>query len=81
LVNRVLPDAEVEAEGLVSAARIAAGAPLAARGHKVASRRALDPAGLSEADRAATFAACDSADYHEGVRAFLAKRKPGFTGA
>jgi enoyl-CoA hydratase/carnithine racemase len=51
-----------------------------ARGHKRPARRALDPRALSEADWAAAFETCDSADYREGVRAFLAKEKPVFKG-
>ncbi len=80
LVNRVFADAEAEAEALAAARRIAAGAPLAARGHKVFARRARDPASLTEADWAEPFRACDSEDYQEGIRAFLAKEKPVFKG-
>ena len=80
LVNRVVPDADLAAEAGAAAARIAGGAPLAARGHKRLARRALDPRPLSEEDWAAAFEACDSADYREGIRAFLAKEKPVFKG-
>jgi enoyl-CoA hydratase/carnithine racemase len=80
LVNRVVPDEELAAEAAAAAARIAAGAPLAARGHKRLARRALDPRPLDEADVMAAFEVCDSADYREGVRAFLAKEKPVFKG-
>lgn len=80
LVNRVVPDEELAAEADAMAGRIARGAPLAARGHKRLARRALDPRPISEADWAAAFEVCDSADYREGVRAFLAKEKPVFKG-
>jgi enoyl-CoA hydratase/carnithine racemase len=80
LVNRVVADADLAAEAGAAAARIADGAPLAARGHKRLARRALDPRPLSEGDCAAAFEACDSADYREGIRAFLAKEKPVFEG-
>ncbi|NIR97587.1 MAG: enoyl-CoA hydratase/isomerase family protein, partial [Gammaproteobacteria bacterium] len=43
LVNRVVPDEDLAAEAEAMAARIARGAPLAARGHKRLARRALDP--------------------------------------
>ncbi len=80
LVNRVVSDEDLEAESAAMAGRIARGAPLAARGHKRLARRALDPRPLAEADLMAAFEVCDSADYREGVRAFLAKEKPVFKG-
>jgi enoyl-CoA hydratase/carnithine racemase len=80
LVNRVVPDEELAAEAGATAERIARGAPLAARGHKRLAHRALDPRPLSEQDWAAAFETCDSADYREGVRAFLAKEQPVFKG-
>ncbi|MCG8356934.1 MAG: enoyl-CoA hydratase-related protein [Kiloniellales bacterium] len=80
LVNRVVPDEAVETEAMATARRIAEGAPLAARGHKRFVRRAADPRPLSEAEWREPFQSCDSADYHEGVRAFLDKRKPAFEG-
>lgn len=80
LVNRVVPDEAVEEEGRATARRIAAGAPLAARMHKRFIRRAADPREFSELEWREPFMACDSADYHEGIRAFLAKEKPVFHG-
>jgi len=80
LVNRVVPNEDLAAEADAMAARIAGGAPLAARGHKRLARRALDPRPLTEADCDRAFEACDSADYREGIRAFLAKEKPVFKG-
>ena len=80
LVTRVVPDAALDEEAAAAARRIARGAPLAARAHKRFARRALDPAPLSEAEWREPFELCDSADYREGVRAFVAKEKPMFKG-
>lgn len=80
LVNRVVPDDEVEKEAMATAGRIAAGAPLAHRFHRAFTRRALDPRPFDEAEWKAPFALCDSRDYAEGIRAFLAKETPRFEG-
>lgn len=80
LVNRVVPDEEIEAEALATARRIAEGAPLAHRFHRAFTRRALDPRPFTQEEWRAPFALCDSADYAEGIRAFLAKEKPRFDG-
>ncbi len=81
LVNRVVPDAELEAEVAATAARIADGAPLVHRWHKQFIRRLLDPRPLSAEELEEGFAAMATEDYRIGVAAFLAKRKPGFTGS
>ena len=81
LVTRVVADENVIDEAYATAARIAAGAPLVARAHKRLVRRlAADPGPLSEAELCDNFAYLDSADYREGLAAFLAKRKPQFRG-
>lgn len=80
LVNRVVPDADVEAEAQVTARRIAAGAPLAARWHKQFLRQLEAGQPLSEAERDEGFRCYDSDDFRVGYSAFLGKTVPAFTG-
>ena len=80
LVNRVVPDEAVEDEAYASAGRIAEGAPLVARWHKKFALRLLDPRPLTDAEREEGYACFDTEDYKIGRDAFLAKKKPGFTG-
>ena len=80
MVNRVVPDADVEKEAYATAQRIAAGAPLSARWHKKFAKRLLDPRPLTAAEREEEFACFATEDYNIGYRAFLAKKKPEFEG-
>jgi len=80
LVSRVVADGELEAEVMATAARIAEGAPLANRATKRFVRRLAEARPLSPDEVAEAYALCDSADYAEGLAAFLAKRKPKFEG-
>lgn len=80
LLTRVVADAEVETEARESARRIAAGAPLVARWHKQWIARLATGAPLTEDEKRASFAFLDTADYREGLAAFLEKRPPRFTG-
>src|SRR5215470_20043723 len=80
LVNRVVPDGEVEAETLATARCVAAGAPLVARWHKKFAQRLLDPRPLTAEEYDESFACFDTEDYRIGYRAFLAKQKPEFRG-
>ena len=80
LVNRVVDDAEVVEQGYATARRIANGAPLVARWHKKFARRLGEnrPLAKEEADEA--FACFDTEDFRAGLRAFMDKTKPVFTG-
>ena len=80
LVTRVVPDAEVANEARATAERIAEGAPLVARWHKKFARRLSDPRPLSAAEADECFECFDTEDFRIGYAAFLAKRKPSFTG-
>lgn len=81
LVQRLVDDECVVAEAEATAARIAAGAPLAARLNKRALRLIAPQPVFSEADRQALASYASGPDHREGIGAFLEKRKPSFTGA
>jgi len=82
LVNRVLPMAELADFTRDYCARIAENAPLTIAAAKQVISELTKPEGA--VDRAALEAAVErcfaSADYAEGRRAFIEKRKPRFTG-
>ncbi len=80
LVNRVLPDGEVEAEAYATAGRIADGAPLVARWHKTFIRRLEAGAPLSAAELDEGYACYATEDFRIGYSSFLAKTKPDFKG-
>ena len=80
LVNKVVPDAEVEAAAYDWARKIAEGAPLSARWHKQFIYRLLDPAPLTDAERDEGYDCFDTEDFKAGFTAFLEKRTPEFTG-
>jgi enoyl-CoA hydratase len=81
LVTRVVADAEVDTEAAATARRIAFGAPLVARAHKQLVRRMVAVArALDAAELQTSFSYLDTADYAEGMAAFLEKRPPQFRG-
>jgi enoyl-CoA hydratase len=82
LVSRLVPDADVESEALSLAARIASLPPLAVQAAKQAilmSENLSLEAGLY-LERRSFEGLFASADKREGMRAFLQKRPPKFTG-
>jgi len=80
LVNRIVPGADLERETAAMAAALAAGPPLATRNGKRLLRQSLSqPLSVQLDAEATSFGACAaSADFVEGVRAFLEKRAPRF---
>ena len=82
IVNRVVPAAELEAETMKLAAQLAASAPLALRGMldcvNVGGECGLEEGLEYEAAQFGLVFSTD--DMREGTGAFLAKRKPAFSG-
>jgi enoyl-CoA hydratase len=82
LVNRVVPEAELEATVNAFAATVSANAPLTMKAAKLAidaAKEDADKRRMAEID-AAIKACFASQDYIEGRRAFMEKRKPRFQG-
>ncbi len=81
IVNRLVTAQEIETTVRELAAGIAANAPLTLRATKEMIRRILAKRRLPAGDDADVVEMCyTSADFREGVTAFLAKRKPVWTG-
>jgi enoyl-CoA hydratase len=83
LVNRVVPDDQVGKIAEETAQMIAANAPMTVESVKYIVSQTVAPESardLAECD-ARVLACFESADYIEGRRAFLEKRKPNFVGA
>jgi len=82
LVHRVLPDAELEryVDGVIET--LCKNAPLAIANSKTILEQYVKSAGAPDTARmrAAIERCAKSADYVEGRRAFMEKRKPRFTG-
>ncbi|WP_374490228.1 enoyl-CoA hydratase/isomerase family protein [Zoogloea sp.] len=80
LLSRVVDDERVEQETNATVQRILKGAPLVARWHKQWVRRLQTGHALSLEEKRAAFDFLGTADYQEGLTAFLAKRSPVFKG-
>jgi enoyl-CoA hydratase len=82
LVNRVVPDADLEAYVTEYADTIAANAPLTVNAVKYIVGQAVTDESQRDLARAAELVkkCFDSKDYVEGRNAFMEKRKPVFTG-
>lgn len=82
LINRVVPAAQLETETRALARQIAAGPPATLALAKSLLNRAatLDLAGALELEAFSQSHAITSEDHAEGLRAFLERRRPHFTG-
>ena len=81
IVNRLVPAGEIDRIVRELAAEIAANAPLTLRATKEMIRRVLAKRRLAHGEDADMVEMCyTSADFREGVTAFLAKRKPKWSG-
>jgi enoyl-CoA hydratase len=80
LVNRIVPDSEVDEVTNRTARNIAAGAPLVARWHKKFVQRLREPEPLTAVDLDEIYDCYDTDDYRVGRQAFLAKKTPEFHG-
>jgi len=81
-VNRLVPAAALEGATRDYALAMAAGAPLTIAAHKRAIQEVLTPSGARDLDAVRELArrCFDSADYQEGIAAFLDKRPARFQG-
>jgi enoyl-CoA hydratase/carnithine racemase len=81
LLSRLVSDAEVAAEAMALAHRIAEGSPLSARFHKAALRKLRGKLPITAEDNQAMNGFVETADFANATRAFLARRKPVWQGS
>lgn len=80
LITRIARAGELAGTVQALVERLAAGSPQSHRNHKKFTLRCLEKRPLSEEDLRQSYAAVSSEDYREGIAAFLARRRPVFTG-
>jgi enoyl-CoA hydratase/carnithine racemase len=80
LINRVVAKQSIQSEAMALAQQIADNAPLTIRATKEMTRRLMDPRSPVHGDSDLIEMCYMSADFKEGVSAFLAKRRPQWTG-
>jgi enoyl-CoA hydratase/carnithine racemase len=80
IVNRVVPDVELDLTLSEMTSRILAGAPLVNQWHKSYAARLGTGDTLNPAEITASYASFDTSDYKEGYKAFLRKSQPSFAG-
>ncbi len=76
LLSRVVPDADVTAEAMALARRVADGAPLAARFHKAAIQKLRGTLPISADEDLAVSDFVQTEDFQNAFRAFRERRKP-----
>src|SRR5262245_28468822 len=80
LINRVVPKESIESEVMAMARQIAQNAALTIRATKEMTRRLMESRYPPQGDSDLIEMCYMSADFKEGVSAFLAKRRPQWTG-